>query len=350
MPQFLDLPNEIIHEIVQHVSPSDIESLAWTCARVKKVAANVLETHRALMRKHGVYRFCSDRIRRRCDLSSLVNQILREPWTAVYVQKIILDRLARSWFEHPNEKYLRSGPTKDLLPFCEQDMSKLRNTVEKCIPSEDWDAIWVQPLENGDEDPILALLLLLLPNLATLTFETTENAFTNSKQLHERVIHRVATKQMSGTPLSHLRHAQVSRLKLLSIAASLPSMKSIHGFEIKVDDVDAETWPDGSTFPKADLTDLVFTECSINSKRVVSFLKDFRALQSFTYNPSYESETDFRNGQEKLNPRCLISGLFIYASSTLRSLTLHGRYSRLQEPLRSLHRERVTVTGNHRLQ
>ena len=140
-----------------------------------------------------------------------------------------------------------------------------------------------------------------------------------------------ASTQIKDAPLSRLRHVQASRLNLLGLLSSLPTVTSVHGLGITANDDDGG---DGVQPPlNLNVRDLVFTECSINPKRLFEFLNGFQALRSFTYNYDHGSEEPRRD----FDFAWVRSGLYVYTKSTLESLTLlsHNTAHHWMEDIRS---------------
>ena len=52
MTFFLNLPNELIHEVLEAVLPEDLENFAGVCSRIHELSEPLLVKHRELIRKY----------------------------------------------------------------------------------------------------------------------------------------------------------------------------------------------------------------------------------------------------------------------------------------------------------
>ncbi|CAF9938632.1 hypothetical protein IMSHALPRED_001031 [Imshaugia aleurites] len=269
------MPNEITLMILQFVLPDDIESFTSTCRKIYNLAAEELETHRSLKRKHAVYRFCNPREPSPSPSpSQLLDDILQEPRTAFYVRELSIDNW---WSRWSTQEDLNTVPLEEShLPYSEESMSRLREAVSRFIP-DDEARFWIKGIESGSEDPIISMLLLLLPNISTLMFEGQGHSHTFLH--HTLYVHARRTKG-PGVPLSHLHYVEVpdwgaAGLRLLGLLSALPSM---------IYDVNTDVHPDTDMVPwTKDSKDMTLTTSMIKPKHLYDFLKAFRRLRSFTY-------------------------------------------------------------------
>ena len=326
MGRLTDMPNEITLMIIRLVLPDDIESFTSTCAQIYNVAIEDLGKHRTLKRKHGVYRYRDPSRYRdprlisapyetsnRCSLAQLLDEILQEPRMAFYVHEISLYGWRRKWSAQEDLEILR--PENRHLPYSEGTISRLRKAVSDLVPQDEI-SCWMRCIRSGCEDPIISLLLLLLPNLSTLKL----NHLGEELEHLWGTLYHITNMKSSAAPLSRLRHVQVPRyLELVDIFAALPSVRSIHGFNIHESVTDAD-WDSNLAPRTSKLEDLTLATCLINPKRFFEFLETFEALRSFTYHSDIEK---IRNNQRmEFDPFWIRSGLSACARSRLQSLTL----------------------------
>ena len=351
MARLSDMPYEITLMIVRLVSPDDIESFALACKDIYYVAYLTLMKHRALKKKHAAYHYYDPDVSgSRCSPSQLLDQILREPRTAFYVQNISLNDWCWKSLQIPvSERRQEHSP----MPGLEKTTSILREEVSKTIAqcpffnetNRQQTSDWLKFIDLGNEDPIIAALLLFLPNLSTLKAD----GLAGTHEYLNDTLYSIATWKGSGTPLLHLRHAHVADVKLLGILAALPSMKSIHGIGIRA--TDTETWPDDLVSPNSDVTDLVLTRCSISPKRLFGILGGFKALRSFTYDSAYWTAEPHVSDKVEFDSFWVRAGLSAYAASTLESLTLlsHDKDKNFMGEIRSFERLRYLHTESQLL-
>ena len=345
-----DLPNEITLMILGLLllSPADFESFVSTCWRIYRVAGAHLDIHRALKREHGEQRFGDPEISgSRSRPSYLLAQIFREPHRALYVREISIDRWPVEWYLEQNYE-LRQGTLS--FPNGEEITARLGEVVPNLVPGDDlWKSLRLTKLR--DEDSVITLLLWLLPKISTLKLNDTFISLNYT-------VRCIAMMKGRGTPLSYLRHAQISDMSLLCYMAALPSMTSIHGLAINLPE--PNRWPEDLVSPTSNVKQLVFTRCSIYPKRLFGILTAFKELRSFTYVSKDPHEHSHDESQEHravmFDPFWLCAGLSAHTSSTLESLTLISRNEvpldmgdiRGLKHLRNLHTESQLVPGgNH---
>ena len=328
------MPNEITLMIIRLVLPDDIESFTSTCTQIYNVATEDLERHRTLKRKHRVYgyedpsRYRDPRLysapyqlSNRCSLAQLLDEILQKPRTAFYVQEISIRGWRRMWSAQEHLETMR--PENRHLPYSEGTISRLRKAVSDLVPHDEVSS-WMRYIKRGSEDPIISLLILLLPNLSTLKF----HHLGEDREHLCSTLYRIASMESPAAPLSCLRHVQIPAcleipgLKLVGLFAALPSVRSIHGFNIYETGFDAYSDTDLALVAPwtSKLEDLTLVTCSINPKRLFDFLETFEALRSFTYHSGIKK---YRNDQQvEFDPCWIRSALSAFAKSTLQSLTL----------------------------
>lgn len=71
-----------------------------------------------------------------------------------------------------NVPYLEESKSKVLVAL---NLQVYRKAVERLIPKRSQD-IWIRQIENGNDDPLKALLILLSPNMKSIDWEA-HNAY-----------------------------------------------------------------------------------------------------------------------------------------------------------------------------
>ena len=349
MAWLTDLPNEIILMIIPLVSPDDIESFTSTCRKIYNLAAQDLERHRSLKRQYGAYHLRGpDDNSLRCRGSQLLDEIIQEPRTAFYVQQL----WNHGWFSRwvPQGQDLGPPSLEGVhRPYNEGTISRMRELVTRHVPHDEASR-WMENIEFGAESPIVALLLLLLPNL------TTVKVLANGPDFLYATLCRITKMTGPEKPLSRLRHVQITHcgdieskteLNIIALYAALPSVRSIHSLRaydpISLIDTRTDLVPRTSG---SDLQDLTFTSCLIESEILYNLLKHLKALRSFTYDASIRKYIPAQP-YPKFKPSRILSGLSDFARSTLESLTIlsHNKKRNFMgdirgfESLRNLHIE-----------
>lgn len=175
---------------------------------------------------------------------------------------------------------------------------------------------WVRPIELGDEDQIISLLLRSLLNFFTLKIY----CLGHSQLCLYFTIYRITRMKGPGAPLSRLHRAYILEGMLVSLVAALPSMESIRSLSIRA--AKSQIWPDDYASKTFTVRDLVLESCSINTKRLYDILEAFKALHSFTYDSDYRYEKCRRDERAKFDPFWVRKVLSFHVISTLEFLTL----------------------------
>ncbi|KAF7328727.1 hypothetical protein MVEN_02501300 [Mycena venus] len=152
------LPAELWLAILSHLYLPDLVSVSATSSVFQALAAESLAEHRAL--RHRFHRIGHDHHHEHDYWYLHLLTLLREPVAAYYVEVLTA--------EHTNTR-LDTEPWT-VLPVSPVDEALIREAVEK----EDWIADtekekYLNQLLAGDEDAMVTLMILRMPNLKRLT-------------------------------------------------------------------------------------------------------------------------------------------------------------------------------------
>ena len=325
MAQLSDLPNEIILLILPLILPDYIEYFSSACRNHYSLAAAELMRHRALKREHTVYKFRSFFFR---GPSRLLDNILQEPRIAFYVREITLNGWSSEWVTDP-----------EFSPLDKGSLVRLEEAVSEFVPKDNCRE-WMTEIDYGNEDPIVSLLLLLLPNLSKLRF----NGLGSERAKLRDTLDCIARMKSPKAPLSLLRHVDLLcdwdtwGARILRHFIALPSIRSVHvehmGTHVSYSDLSV-TELESQT---SKLEELTLLECLISFESLNYILTGLNTLRSFTFVATRYLDFDstwFRDA------------LFAVAGSSLESLTLLSRNERrnvianlrIFKSLRNLHTE-----------
>lgn len=176
-------------------------------------------------------------------------------------------------------------------------------------------------IDRGNEEPLVALLLLLLPNLrdvkvgSILTF--------SSICIHE-ILSCISFDDKSRS-LRKLRSVNLEYVladgdlldfDYIRLFAALPSVTSINGFRVG-GGADCLLHSPPSHLYSSDLTNLSLVKCVINPRTLVDFISTTWKLERFVYKPegSLVDATNF-------DPFMIRYALLANANNTLKSLTI----------------------------
>ena len=306
MAQLSDLPNEIILIILPLVLSDYIETFSGACRKHYSLAAEELKRHRTLKREHTLYKFPSLPFR---GPTRLLDRILQEPRIALYVREITFT----GW----NSERATDPKFAFLVPYSEEISLRLEQAASEFVPKEK-SRVWMTEIFHGNEDPIVSLLLILLPKLATLRLE----GLGSERAELRYTLDRIARMKIPNAPLSLLHHVDLlcawdmSGARIPRLFAALPSIRSIHveqiGTHISFSNLSiTEAAPQASK-----LEELTLFNCRVSLKSLKYILTGLKALRSFTF-----VATRYLN----FDSTWFRDLLFAVAGSTLESLTLLTR-------------------------
>ena len=171
---------------------------------------------------------------------------------------------------------------------------------------------WSNAIQDGNEDILLAILLPLLPNLATFTVEATARRHASYNLAVEQAAS--ATKP-TLCKLAHIRLNPCSQggfdLAEIQRFSALPSVRILTAPRAYGTGIFPNLSPDTTS----NVTHLKLWGSRINSKALDEFPRGFPELQSFTYSysPSYEASHD---------AFLIRISLLAHCKATLQDLTL----------------------------
>ena len=289
MTQFTDLPNEIVALIAQNVYPNDIVNFSSTSKLIHSLCEPSLKAHHEMKRKYKKRRFFGEGI----SLAYFLTDIILQPTAALYVES-----LTTGIYFSGRKEIIEHGTGPFHAPYPQSTMSRLAQAISDTIPS-DQVSTWTAALESGDEDPVLALLLLRLPGITTLELDVTIPL----QCLFQTLIRRVEAPRIPFlSALTTLTlgladsHGGISssmdiqwRWQAINILASLPSLQSMTmgGFSVaeSVDDRGYLLQPQSSN-----VTSITIKNSCIPEQPQYQFLQGFKSLRRFTYKNGYISQ------------------------------------------------------------
>ena len=245
MAIFSDLPNEMVREVARHVMPEDIENFSLVSKRIYAVNLAFLEEHRDLRERYSAF----DNLEkaafdgRRLEKSDPED----DPWTSNCLpfdvfSTLLTDVLIKRRVAHYIKEFRMQGwffewePDQDQhIPYTEEQFILFKKALSRYVLPTKLEE-WIKELDDGHENPVTSLLLILLPNISSIKFEHCSNT---AHQLRE-VIERIRTDCIPGIAiLSHLERvnlqydefcnqAEPRPVDLLAFLATIPSLKSVY--------------------------------------------------------------------------------------------------------------------------
>lgn len=304
MAGFNDLPNELIQEILNHIQPEDIENFVMMSKHVYCLSDEVVQQHTEMKARYSTYG-CDEN--KGVSPARLLNGILLNPQIAYYVKDL---ELSTWFFENPfGDDYL---PTDGFYlsdrAFTEHITERFQHAARKSAPPGEA-AEWIQCVEDGDRDSIVALLLPLLTNVQTITINTSRASAVKTVSTLGRLVDTSTINGLCGLKNVTINGNDKSGdWKIVKSLMCLPSMRSIKA-----------TWLDKygkgcTSSATSNVEELTLENCAITRKSLLNFLRAFTSLRKVRF----ESETTKR----LLKPDSIRRALLTHARWTLQDLTI----------------------------
>ena len=186
MTGFTDLPPEILLQIWVYVRSTDIDSFSLVSQNIRALGTKQLTEHEYLKRKYSIvwsdprnnefmYLKQTHRSEESMDryLVTIIKDILLDPRVASYVQKLCIGDFVNSWivdYIYDEQGTRRDQTNTGFSSLVEAATAaslprSLRNSLHNLAAS------WLAQIDRGSEDPVIGLLLFLLPELRTIQWE-----------------------------------------------------------------------------------------------------------------------------------------------------------------------------------
>lgn len=297
MVQFQDLSNELVLNILDKVSPDDIEFISLASKCIYQLALPRLQEHRRLRKQYNKF---ENMVEYKTNtwgdpgglLADLLCKIVTDTRVGHYVKKIHLDL----WNTHPRDGWKPDNIFENQLPIgktrrqqeCQTNMEIVEEAIRaiEIIPTEEVDD-WLGQIRSGNEDPLAALLLLYAPELCSFRFIVPYYPSRPSYLL--KTMQRVAEHRPTIKPyISHLKHIEMyfaegwENPDFVKASMCLPSLTSIETNTLFVDGRTHEA--SSAILPQAsNVTDIAFRAGLVPQTVLSEILSEVKNLKSFTY-------------------------------------------------------------------
>ena len=290
MAGFSRLPNEMISEIWGNIhAPEDVESFALVSKRIYATGSPFVEEHNKLKKDFAFFRIGSEKHERAP--ASLLKKVLLRPRIAQYVTHLSFGRFRHLWDE-PGDNDFGGGiddqwPNDGHVPYPDNVMALFIEMIRKpsFVPRNET-SDWIKSVRQGDEDPIFALLCMLLPNLSMLTLS--DAGFYAEKS--QKTILRIAETEKTMLLKHHITVNGVStnlegniELAWLRTLAALPSVQIFHFDYVVMDEVDGVDDADVFVSDSYSVRELTFTRSGFHPKVLAQLLDSVKGLKRFSY-------------------------------------------------------------------
>ena len=345
MAKITDLATELLQQIWSLIPIEDIDQLSLSCQIIYRAGSKCINEHKALKRKYSLVKNWSKvptnllGSRKQptqstgVSLLSALCAIDKEPIIAEYVDEIDLDRLCNDWSESPDEQELaRFGATVAALDTLEQLIARCPYLFIGPRPStgRSMTSGWTEEIQWGSEDPILSLLLTMLPKVRTFRLRGDVHL------LWLETISQIAADP-TAVALSHLNlidlnldsRTQKPGFRMLAALARVPSLTTLqvkNAYEPRHEEIEYLRLQ-ANTSNVAELSLMNQHTCSVS---LGAFLGIFRALRRFVYKPCDPPDLEgLESVMLDFYPSEIVTVLLEHAGNTLEHLTLYAGSRRL---------------------
>ena len=304
MTSITELPNELTECVASFLSPEDSLTLALTCKRVHAALKPTIAFHCRMFKKYG--RFPSDDA---IDVWQFTCDIVNDASRAKYIRHLDLKNVHRMYDPsiwpydqwNANKMVPHAGVARDLLNAMHRPLPFATNldagsVSELCHHSHTSDEI-ESPLdiqvERGYADPVLALLVTVLPEVRTLQLDSSASMYTS--WLQEAFFKITSAFTFPSKPpetLSKLSHFEMEHwdtqngfeIDWIHFALAIPGIKSIKGVRAyrNYEHTEEKLEPVPSSLSPS-LTKLQLELCNMTSEALAELLQRTPNLKQFIY-------------------------------------------------------------------
>ena len=323
MPHLLVLANEIIFQIWEYIAtPEDIRSFALVCKTIYVLAEPALREHHRL---RTYSRVVLQRKQLESPPADLLETLTHNSRISLYIGELLINGWAAE-FDKSETWGFPNTPQIFHIKYPKERMDLFLQTVDKSGLAHQSirGKTWRKEIQRGNEDPILALVFLMLPRLKTLTFQNFQKDFHFLATAVAGIIESpkinslaMLTNLILVEPYPTEVHDHASQL-FIEIFAGLPSLRTLEGYGI-IDNLSFDpNFPDARPIKASNLTDIAFWNCHLYDEWLTELLQSMNVLKSFRYTHGYHrTQMDLRVFQ-------VTDVLAMYAGETLEILTLHS--------------------------
>ena len=306
MVKFADLPSEILMMFLDLLSPSDADAFCQLSRHVRALSAPFIRKHMDLKWRYTTCRnFTARGVEPNGQPANLLRDILEKPHLALYVNRLHINGWRERWGDSGAQGVPQEAPKtlpSEETRYPESTMELFKNAIRNCamIPEADKEG-WISNVSDGDEDPLIALLLLMLPNLVKLRLTSCDGY--RIEEMVGKITQDKRTKYLSKLVAVELAGLHPSNegvefndnaviIKYFSVLPSIKRISALH-FDAQDNEYIAAVQVTGRN-QKSRITHMSFARCSLNSSVLLEILASTESLTSFSYCPG-EYENGFGN-------------------------------------------------------
>ena len=336
MATFSQLPDDMITEIWEYfMEPQDVESFALVSKRIYAIGAPFVDEHNKLKRNYSFSKTAVDVGEWGFASMLLLKKILLCPRVALYVTHLSNYRNSAGYWVPPDDDDDDDDDDHGKLyqyyiPYPDDDMGRFIEAIRRAdlVPQNEVED-WIKAVKKGNDDPIVALLLLLLPNLCKMTL-VIHSGFCRLAKTLKRISEAKNSPFLTRLTTVNLYFQLESDddfmdWELLSTSATLPLLQFLLVERIGIDFEDSikyrQCFRPGSSTEK----ELALARSRACPESMFHLFESFKGLKKFTY-------SNLNNSTEPVEPFWMGKASVTYARYSLESLKITSEWKDYAEP------------------
>ncbi len=316
MASFTSLSNELILAIWDFVEVEDVYSFSTISKQVYFLVRKELREHCELMKRLSTI---SNVAAKPGIFGRTLKEVLVNPRAARYPSLLKISAWQEEW-GIAAEHFRATVPKKTLKLF----KQAARDNID--VDQEDIERDWFAAIDKGNEEPLIALLLLILPNLREVHLcafhETHHVCIDTALDIIMNDKHSCSLRKLRSVNLECMETGHNGSLSFDSVEtfAAIPSVTSIHGHTVDTyqEDEEDRLYCFDHRIRTTDIVSLTFVNCSIDPTTLAIFLSTTRNLRHFFYSSKERIDDETTN----FEPFLIRTALLANARDTLISLII----------------------------
>ena len=327
MASFTSLSNELILLMWDFVEVEDVYSFSTISKQVYFLVRKELREHCELMKRLSTISNVAGKSGELVEpgiFGRTLKEVLVNPRAARYPSLLKVGDWQGEW-EQERGHSRAMVPKEDLELFKQAARDNI--DVEELDEEEDLEEDWLAAIDKGNEEPLIALLLLILPNLREVHLCAFRETYSCIETALEIIIGdkcSCSLRKLRSVNLECMATAWNSPLSFdhVEMFAAIPSVTSIHGHDVDTyqEDQEDRLYFYDSHIRTTDIVSLTFANCSIDPRTMATFLSTTRNLRHFFY--SAKEWIDDEVNVQNFEPFLFCTALLANARHTLKSLTI----------------------------
>ena len=226
MMAFSNLSNELILLIWDFAEVEDIYNFSTVSKRVYLLVHEALHEHCKLFKRLSTVSNVGAERGEPGYFGRILKEVLLNPQAARYPSLLKIDEWEPEWKDE--KRYSRDIVSEADLKLFKQAARNAIDSARVVLEEE-----WLAAIDRGDEEPLIALLLMLLPNLRHIDFSPVDETclcITDALRMIEYDKDSSSLRKLRSVSLELAKpnHEDVLDVKLVIFFAGLPSVTSIY--------------------------------------------------------------------------------------------------------------------------